>query len=238
MSEQNPTEVLSFRAVVFDKNDPASIHHLISKHLSDCITNIPINILSLPYEDLKKNVRPSPVLDALRTSFWLEYNRAVFQNFTHLVIDRVYSGICTKEYFYTYVCKTPLLLAWVMFPPNEYSAMLETLLKVSLDRMHELVNLPFIKENGLVDHRTIALVLKTFEMLDNRLHGTPVQKTESRNLNFNLNAKPIDVSQKRTELLETSLSKRVKELQNRERQLAERGFGPTIIQSEETPTGD
>lgn len=194
----------------------------------------------MPLEQLKKTVRAGQVLDALRISFWVEYNRAIMNNHDRMIMERVFAGICTDEYFYSTVVKTVQYLAWMLTPPIHYQVMLEQLLQATTSRLHELVNLPFYDEDKKkVDHKTAALILKAHEMVENRLKGMPVAR--SQNVNVGVNVRAGSLASGTQQLIETELQQRLKELQKRERNLI-KGYSvsdpSTIDNVPDTVAGD
>lgn len=200
-------------ALVLTEDDPQSIYKLVPEWLADKIRKIPKEYWDLSTEDLRRKVRPGKVVETLRYSFWLEYNATVFQGKKGIVLQRVYGPICTDVYFGNEVCNSPLLLCWMLHPPQNYTNCLEALLDHSLERVREIVNLPIVdEETKKVDHKIAKMIIDIHDKLQDRLKGTVVQRLETKNMNLNLN-RPV------TEITEEQLDRRLKELQRAERNL-------------------
>lgn len=207
------TALVQFAPLNLDNSDPQSLYNLVPATFGEKLRTIPKELLEMSPEELKKVVKPGEILEALRMSFWLEYTKVIMQGKRVMNLRNVYGGICTEEYFLMQLPRSPALLAWVLTPPKNYLTSIQSLLHFSLSRLYELLNIPFTRESGAFDSSAARVVIKIYEMLDQRLHGGIVQRVESKNLNVNV------VTNENMEQLETELDKRLKEIRSRERKL-------------------
>lgn len=205
----NVSPVQDFRGIVLNKEDPTSLYWMVTHQFWERIEAIPKDYLVMNPKELERRVNAGLVLEALRCSFWVEFNRCALDGYTRMIMSRVYGGICTEQYFFGKVIYNGLFLAFLLTPPSDYVTSLNAMLNRTLKRMHEIISLPIVSKTGEVDHRTAALILKAHEMIETRVKGAVIQRTESKQLNVSLKAG----------LNEDDLDAKLKMLRERERQL-------------------
>jgi hypothetical protein len=207
-------EKISFGAILLDPDNPNSLFQMVPKATWEAFARVPPQYLAMTAKELRHTIKNVGLtLEALRVSFWAEYNSALLVPRT-MSIARVYAGICSDEYFYREVLHTPLLMAWLLCPPESYQKALETLLARSTERMYEMVNqeyaFPNSKGEMKADPRVMSIIFNIHKHLEDRVKGTVVQQIEQRNLNVNINKQLESVS-------EDELERKIKELRARER---------------------
>ena len=138
---------------------------------------IPVSVLRMDPLELRRKVKPSPFMEALRTSFWAEYH-ACTKNARGMNMARVYGPIIS-QFYWNRILENPVLTAFVMTPPADYHNSVRSLLRLSLERMHEIMNLPLYDKKGNIDVNIAKLVLKAHEVVMYREMGAPVQKSLS-----------------------------------------------------------
>lgn len=205
--------------ILLNKDEPQSLYHLIPEYTFNLFLKIPDKFLQMDARTLRTHVKPGLTLEAMRTSFWVEYNYAVSEN-RKMVVKRIHAGICSEDYFYKNVLVTPLFLAWLLQPPEDYTKAMQALLVRSTERIYELLDTPFVKtdDNGkvTVDHKVMSLVLQAHKHLEERVKGSVVQRIEQKSLNVNVNRDVLEVS-------EDELDRRLRELRTRERKALGQG---------------
>ena len=160
---------------------------------------------SIPYELLEKSefelVRnPDDVQRRLKISFWNEYRRVQrlkVQSPT-MGLSKVLFGVCSQSYWRNQVCARPEVLAWVVSPPTEEVLVWQELLELGNKKIRKALKLPLVEKRYWkdksgelhVERRTNVSLIKEVrsivEMLQNRLHGSIVQKAELKSLNVNV----------------------------------------------------
>lgn len=217
LAEVNPEiEYEEFSGIILDETDPNSIHNLVPLWLSNRIKALPKEWFTWDLKKLKNHVKPGKIVEALRYSFWLEYSNTVYNGKDKMVLYRVWSPICTDYYFHEEVCKTPLLLCWMLQPPQKYARCMEALLDHSVDRLREILDLPIVDKKGKINHQVAKLIMSIHNRLEDRVQGAIVQKTETKTLSMNFSSSMRNAT-------EAQLDKRLRELRNAERNLLEAG---------------
>lgn len=133
-------------------------------------------LLSLTEKALERKLLPDPTICRLRLRFWDEYARA--QDRSQLLRkDEVCRGVCSSDFFNRMVETDPLMIAWMILPPSNYVSTMEELLYRGLDRMREVLDLPFLdRKTGKPDTKLISEVVKIVHLLDQRVKGAIIQK--------------------------------------------------------------
>ena len=175
---------------------PSSIYNVLPDWFAAHVRSVPVEYLLVDAQKFRSKLKPSLYLESLRTAFWLEYNQAILHD-RKMDVKRLYVGFVSREYYFSKIVGQPEVFAFVLTPPVDYALGMEAMLKVSLERMHELITLPLYNSKGEVDPRIAALVLKAHESLMYRQFGAPV----NRNINIEkkTNAIPSDIELSRLE---------------------------------------
>jgi hypothetical protein len=206
-------EQITFSVIILDENDPNSLHHKVPPLVWDRLKSVPEAYLSLPVKELRKQAQVGVTLEALRASFWVEYNMAR-ETKKKMVIERMLAGICSKEYFYNYVLRNSIMSAWILTPPENYAKALEAILVRSTERLYEMVDLEFAHYdqggNVKVDTKVMQIILAAHQHIENRVKGSVVHKLEKKSLNINLNKQAEEIS-------EDYFERKIRDLKTRER---------------------
>lgn len=123
-----------------------------------------------------------PTENRIRVAFWLEYDRAITSPEPKINYGRVYSGVCSQEYFYMEIIRRPEKLAWMLCPPASYSIAMEEALQFGIEKLRDLLDLPLYKKNGEPDTKVGELILKAVQMIDIRQKGAIIQRVQTMNL--------------------------------------------------------
>ncbi len=126
-----------------------------------------------------------------------------------MIIENVYAGICTTEYFHQSLITSNEMIAWMLIPPQSYQALLNEGWDAGFDRMREILDLPLHDSMGKLSIATANLVHKVWMSLDQRKHGAVVQ----RNMNVNLTGSDAkEVAQAMEQSSMEALDYRLKEI--------------------------
>lgn len=209
-------EIEEQASLIFNENDPGSIYNLVPVYIAEKIRAIPEELWKLKQEDLKRKVLPGKTVEALRFSFWIQYNDTIFRKLPKINFHRVWGPICSEIYFYQKVLNSPMMLCWMLQPPQKYARCMEALLDTSMERIREILNLPIVDRRGKVDTNTAKLIMAIHNRIEDRVKGAVVQRTESKQLNLNFST-PI------REANEITLDRKLKELRDAEQKLLSGG---------------
>ncbi len=222
-SNNDPTDIvrseINTNSAVYELL-PRTIRNALDKHLE-----IYPHLFVLDEVELKKELKaerqPISVTDnQIRFSFWMEYRRAInlptpALNFTTIITD-----ICSLDYFYTKYITMPYRMAWMLCKPASYDGKLGEAVSYGIDYMREILDMPAIKPDGTFDHKLAEMKIKVTVWLDQRLHGSIVQRSEQKNLNVQLTSKDKDIIHQITgSKSETDLKNRIKQLESANRKI-------------------
>jgi hypothetical protein len=103
------------------------------------------------------------------------------RQFEHCTDFRV--SICSYQHWYHNILNNPIKLAWLLCPIQDYEQSLKPLLVQIAERYNEILNLDIYDEKGKPVPALVKLVLRAMEQVEGRLLGSPVHRTENKNLN-------------------------------------------------------
>lgn len=209
-----------------ETTEERTFYDMCPDYLQRAIGRVPEHMRLMEERELRKLVRPNSAVSALRNSFWLEYNRQQ-EHGGHFKISNILAGICTIEYFSGVVCKTPGMVAWITRPPISYSRAMEEILSYGLERLREIMEMPFQKtvvdkkgfERITVDTEAAKLVMKAFHLVDQRKHGAYVQK----NLHLSGNIGANQVRELAAHDSMEDIDRRIRALKAKEKELEQPG---------------
>lgn len=197
----NPKEEFSFdvdgedryELEIFSKENPFSIASKLTATDSKILENCDTDLLGSKDEmELKEELKPNATLNKIRNAFWIEYDMACRLG-RKIDMRRVYSGICTKEYFMQSILNKKKACTWLLCPVSSYKVSMEEALLTAISNMRKMLDAPlFIGKE--VDHKQANLVLKIYKELDQRVHGSIVQKIETKSLHIRKDADKIPVN--------------------------------------------
>ena len=221
---------------IFNKENPKSVYNLVSPSLRRKLFedekrwNGLKDYLEMDEWDLRTVVKPTPLVNRLRLSFWNEYYKAVDEN-RNMRMGAIYRGVCSSEKFNKLVWNNGAM-SWMLTPPVDTVLAMKETLDYGMDRLREILSLPLYKtesvkigkdefeDREVVDDKVAALILKAVAMLDLRLHGSyvQVQKVEQKTINLNKNItnnmRTVEgtVSDADVPMLEEDIDKKLREL--------------------------
>lgn len=175
-----------------DKNNPVSLINLLPTQIADWIEIIPEATLAMTEEEIEKHAKPDLRDELLRTSFWMEYNRATSLG-KKMNITQVFGGVCTRDQFVRQICSNSWKLAYIVTPPRDFNVSMMEILYKSTEEMRQVLDIPntYVDEQGVEQVRTnlVSAKMKIWETAQNRVHGSVTQKVQldSRSVNVNVN---------------------------------------------------
>jgi hypothetical protein len=125
----------------------------------------------------------------VRMAFWNEYERAQGTR-EGFQLYNVIGALCSQGRFRKIMQSQPTLTAWLLTPPNSYNVRLLELSMLGEERMKEILTAEAVKPDGKVDSRLAMVQVKLWEVLQDRIYGAVMQKTETKNLNLNAEITP------------------------------------------------
>lgn len=196
---------------------PAAVRNafLAAKESDPTLFTMEERQLRLNLQGKKRN--PTPLDNRLRVKFWAEYENTQDHLTASLSMAAVTSGLCTREYFYSYFLASPEKVAWLLCPPANYGTMMEEALLMGIEQMRDILEMPNILPNGAANVKLMELKAKIVGMLDIRVKGAIVQKVEQKNLSVSLHgtAKGVEAIAQLSSMEE--IQKRMADLEKRER---------------------
>lgn len=197
---------------------PTILVKRLKKLPEDLVDKTPAELVEL---FKKHGLKLSETIETLRDAFWLEYDRAV-QSGRKMMMENIYYDICLERTFRD-IYSHPLKLAYITSPIIKYEARLNSLLRISaINIVKEILDAPMYDESGAIDTKIATLKLKVVESMQNRMLGTPVQKSEVKQMTVNIDsgtsARSVEEIQKRIAEVEKELriesnQKRILELE-------------------------
>lgn len=200
----------------FEPENPQHFINLVSKPIREAILNVPPELLQISEKELVTRAfgpdgEIGEVDAQIRLAFWEEYN-SCFEKARPMNHMRIIKGVCSEQNFLQKFLTVPERVAYMITEPAltvnrlkyGFHLAVNELLK-TLNRKEE-INI----KTGCTDTKLIELKVKIFEYLDQRLHGSIVQRTEQKNLNVNVEAQPEQVGLPATT---EEIDKRLKQLE-------------------------
>ncbi len=183
---ENPRQEIS----ILDESNPSAIVNKLGSPLFvEAVKKVPLELWEKDPRTLNKLVRPSPSLNRCRLNFWMAYSTSV-RTGRKINMDDIVAGVMTKDLFYATIMNIPKNLAWLLCPVMEYRSSLEESLDVGIRKIREMLDVEVVDENGRLDAKAAMVVLKAFQMIDERYNGGIVQKTF--NITKTVNDAPVD----------------------------------------------
>jgi len=171
------------------------------------ISEIPAELFELTERELMKE--PDDVHRRLKISFWNEFSAAQRQKSEYMTLQNVIHGVCSYSYWKNKVVTNPTLLAWLITPPAHQTLVWQELIQLGENKLRRALKIQLVEKRFWKDktgevhvekRANVALIKEVrsiVEMLQNRLHGTVVQRQEiqSKSLHVNVNQNQKDVAQ-------------------------------------------
>lgn len=206
--EQKANEIIS----IVEADEPGIVHFLLTGRLPEKIVNAIKNIPE-PYLNCDVEKLDVGYIDKLlRISFWAELENSEKHN-RKFKTELIYKGICEHPTFYG-ILKNPKRLAFIIRPVDNHDIESKSLFLDGLKRYREIMAAPLYDKNGNFLSATANTIIKAVESLDQRLHGSPLQRIQKQSVHLNLDAAnsngPEDLKEKLAKLKQATLEKKMK----------------------------
>lgn len=229
-SKQSPRIATIIEAL---NTDAGGLLSLCSNRIKSCILRVPEDYIGLDEDDLIRKLKeelnyvPSPTIEALRTNFWMEFDRCQITHATKMMDAAIYRGACSEGRWLALLGEENNwhIWAYIITMPVEYDTNMNSLLNLATRRLRDILMIPLKTETGAIrDPKTLDVILKAAAMVDMRAKGGYVQKAETKNMTYikshqhvshdttiELSSKPIDQLtsseiQKRLDILNSELA--------------------------------
>lgn len=204
---------------IFDENNPCSVINLVPPTMREAMRRCVKELTYITHASeaqIRLYAEPDERDERLRLAFWDEYNYATSVG-APIRINQVIKGVCSVETFYQFYLPNNKKLAWIITPPKFYSQGMKYILHLGLDRLTEIMQSKVVDEDGKLDVRSAALILKTFQLVDLRVKGAIMQKVQidQRTLNMNAEVRAEELQQMQLRQLQSMSPKDLEELERR-----------------------
>lgn len=189
----------------FDLSNPQHFVNLLPDKVKQSVLEIPLELFQFPEKELivkvYQNKFPTDLDMALRFAFWEEYHLK-FEKLQQMTIAKICKGSCLPQQFYELILPNPGRLLFICTEPTVTKNRMKYAFHLTLQEMLDVIKMPTevnIK-TGTTDTKLLDIKYKIFEYLDQRLHGSLIQRVEqtSKNLNVNVNTTAEELSNPKT----------------------------------------
>jgi hypothetical protein len=144
---------------------------------------IPEELWAVPTKELEKQVDPTLLEHLLRKKFWTMYQHAVNHGHEVIHVMTLVDGLCSRQYFYKEVVEKPDMFCWFLTPPPNYDLLAAESLEFGLRRLREeILKAPMFDKKGVYQSGVANQIFQVVKFLDARVHGSPLQRIEQKNL--------------------------------------------------------
>lgn len=163
---------------------------LVTPTIRECALKVPKEYLEMEDAEIEELVQPTKTDRMLRISFWNEIDRlkrGASQNSAYNS-TRVWSGICTRQYFYDKFLRNTKKIAFLFHPPTQYNDRALEMIDFGLGRLREALGAKIVYPNGHLDPKATKVILDIVQYFDARMKGTLKQQVaiESKNQTTNV----------------------------------------------------
>ncbi len=188
-------ENLEFQEIIDDSN-PRAVINLVPYRIKETISDLyrnNSNLTDLTEQEFLTHHKTSKTMDAIRLSFWNEYNRAQDTN-KSMVAKNIYGPVISADTFYKKFLPKPMNVAWMLIPPIRYLTSMETSLHHGLDAVRDIISANRFNEDGTLNVAVAKLALQAFQLIDNRIHGSAIQRIEQKTATISMTSPAQEIS--------------------------------------------
>lgn len=174
--------------------EPNSVYNKVPHSIQYFLKTAPANLFESDLKELVKltaNGHWSDLDFKLRASFWSEYE-ASCSNSRMIKLTNVYRGICSQT-MWMKISSDKVRMAYILRPFTEDKITYKELGELGNDKLKELLTMDYRNDEGGIDAKLAAIVLKATEMALNRSKGAVLQVIHNKNLNMNVNTDAKDI---------------------------------------------
>lgn len=153
-------------------------------------------------------------LRRLRLQFWNVYNQAInapAKNAKMLLVS-CHAGICSQP-FYKKLLDDDTVATFIFTQPHDIKVIQRDILYEGYKYLEEIMMLPIVNEDGAPNDKLIAHKIKIIQMMEDRLSGSVVQRTQGFIETAPAEASPKQIDDLRAEVerLKTGLGKQIED---------------------------
>jgi hypothetical protein len=154
----------------------------------------------------------------IRIAFWREHANSMESN-RPMYISYVLEGVASEANWDRFV-RSPIRVAWLLHKPMTYQETLLEALDFGVTKLRSMLDLPDYDNITLKNGRTkkvlnpkiLEIKMKIIQMIDQRVNGAYLQRTESKQMNINMSGKEAKLVEGTKKSFE-ELNARIKELE-------------------------
>ena len=147
----------------------------------------------------------------IRHQFWNVFNHAISLDKPKITNTSIYSGIVSKQAFEKLI-ECDFRATYIFTQPYDIQAIQHDLLYEGYRYLDEIMAIPIMDSRGKPDHKAIQTKINIIKMMEDRLHGSVVQREQKYIENVEKKElHPMD-SQKNLDLLQDEVNKLRKKL--------------------------
>lgn len=181
------------------------IEECLTPKLKEVLFEMSAEVRGLPLVELEDRLTITPTLSQIKLRFWQEYTRTIDQGRKTIELHTILEGVCSKQYFFSYVVHREEMFAWLFHPPTNFETAAEESLNYGLPKIREMLDAPLFKKlqdgsKGDFIPANAAAVLQAVKFLDARVKGSPLQRIEQKSLHLHKNADNMQKGITRDEL--------------------------------------
>jgi len=204
-SQSDPNDTLpSHDVVLYDETNSRSVLNLVPEAIKSAALQalaLKPDLFELDEDVLRKKVAPSDSVLRIRMAFWNEYFRVQDHGLKEMSAAKIYAGIVHHKMFYGKILSDPKAVAWILCIPTNYMIAMEELLDRGMRNLSRIMGMAVVDELGQVDVKRASIFLKTYEMVQERVRGSVVQKVANANFTMPLPNGEADDMRKQLEEL-------------------------------------
>lgn len=172
---------------IYNVDTPNSVINLVPPYVQEAMRGINPDYILKDEIELRKILKPTAMMNRLRLRFWEEYDFACSTGKSTMRISKVYVGVCHIDYWLKVVCTDPRYFAWIVCPPVNYEVAMKDILDEGIRQIRKIITANIVDDNGKMDARAAEIFLKAYAIVDVKVHGMPVLRSETKTLNMNMN---------------------------------------------------
>ena len=167
---------INYKGGPFDVKNPRALINIAPEEVVHMLMyKMSVDLLYLNELQLEEKFKPSSEIQKARLAFWKEYELAQ-SDLRKMTIGNIGRLMGQPSAWLLKILRRVDHLAVILCPIASYESFLEEALMAGTKRLREMINLPFYKPDGELDHKTLDLILKAVAFIDLRKNGGIVQR--------------------------------------------------------------
>lgn len=133
---------------------------------------------------LLKDDENYPVARRLRHQFWNVHNHTMTMGKAKFNITAVHRGLISQQKF-NKLLDDDIIASFILTPPFDIKSIQHDLLYEGYRHLDEIMQIPVMDDRGRPDHKAIATKIQIIKMMEDRIHGSVVQREQKYIENIN-----------------------------------------------------